>query len=103
MNVQARIEHKIADNIAIDFLKVENESNRHAVPVNSETHFKVVVVSSVFEEMPLLARHRLVNQLLAEELEGPIHALALHTFTPTQWRDKNRMVRESGNCLGGKK
>jgi BolA protein len=95
MNVQASIEKKIADNILVDFLKVENESNRHAVPANSETHFKVIVVSNVFAAMPLLARHRLINKLLQDDLAGPIHALALHTFTPAQWLEKNKTVRDS--------
>lgn len=103
MNVQASIEKKIADNILVDFLKVENESHRHAVPANSETHFKVIVVSNDFAGMLLLARHRLVNNLLKDELAGPVHALALHTFTPAQWREKNTTARDSGNCLGGRK
>ena len=80
--------------------RVENENIRHAVPANSQTHFKVMVVSNVFEGMPLLARHRLVNELLEEELAGPIHALALHNYTAIQWQEKNRLIPDSGNCLG---
>lgn len=47
MNVQAIIEKKLSDNIEIIFLDVENESHRHAVPVNSETHFKVTIISRI--------------------------------------------------------
>ncbi len=103
MNVQTIIEKKITDNVSVDFLNIENESYRHAVPANSQTHFKVILVSETFEGMPLIARHRLVNKLLNEELAGPIHALALHTYTPIQWLEKNRTAPDSGNCLGGGK
>lgn len=40
------------------------------MPRGSETHFKVVVVSGLFDGHKLLARHRMVNDALAEELKG---------------------------------
>jgi len=101
MNVQTIMEKKITQGIAFEFLSIDNESYRHAVPVNSETHFKLILVSDIFEGMPLIARHRLVNELLSEELAGPIHALALHTYTSAQWLEKNKRAPDSGNCLGG--
>lgn len=102
MKVQTIIEQNIKQGIAFEFLNIENESYRHAVPVNSETHFKVILVSDIFEGMPLLARHRLVNELLSAELAGPVHALALHTYTSAQWLEKKQMAPDSGKCLGGK-
>ncbi|MGB5446948.1 MAG: BolA/IbaG family iron-sulfur metabolism protein [Psychromonas sp.] len=103
MNVQATIEKKISDNIQLEFLQVENESHRHSVPANSETHFKVTVVSEEFEGVPLISRHRLINSLLKDELAGPVHGLALHTMTPAQWKAKNQLLPDSPNCLGGGK
>lgn len=100
MNVQSTIEQKVTAQIKPDFLKVENESNRHAVPANSETHFKVTVVSDTFNKKTLLARHRLMNQILQSELQGPVHALALHTFTNSEWQERNQLTRDSGKCLG---
>uniref|UniRef100_A0A182M0S4 dolichyl-P-Glc:Man9GlcNAc2-PP-dolichol alpha-1,3-glucosyltransferase n=1 Tax=Anopheles culicifacies TaxID=139723 RepID=A0A182M0S4_9DIPT len=46
--------------------------------------FRVVVVSSQFQGKPLLARHRLVNAALEEELKT-IHAFSQKTYTPEQW------------------
>ena len=46
--------------------------------------FEAVIVSSQFEGKPLLARHRLVNECLAEEL-AIIHAFSQKTYTPEQW------------------
>ena len=100
MKIQMLIEKKITDHLLPDFLKVENESHRHAVPENSETHFKVTIVSDRFNEMRLLARHRLINQLLKIELDGPVHALALHTFTNSEWAIKEGLTRNSADCLG---
>lgn len=103
MNVQAIIEKKLSESIEVTFLEVENESHRHAVPVNSETHFKVTIISPEFNEMRLIARHRLINELLKEQLAGPVHALALHTYTPKQWQEKQMISPNSADCLGGGK
>ncbi|GMH82624.1 hypothetical protein TL16_g09321 [Triparma laevis f. inornata] len=59
------------------FLQVLNESHMHNVPKNSETHFKVVVISDQFKGVKLLQRHKLVNVALKEELEGEVHALSI--------------------------
>ncbi|WP_435235261.1 BolA family protein [Psychromonas sp. PT13] len=103
MNLQTIIEKKIVDQLSPQFLNVENESSQHAVPKDSETHFKVTVVSDAFHDMRLLQRHRLINQLLSEELSGPVHALALHTCTPEEWSKRNGLVRDSAQCLGQSK
>ncbi|XP_043942868.1 bolA-like protein 2 [Protopterus annectens] len=51
--------------------------------------FKVLVVSSKFEGKPLLQRHRLVNNCLAEELKE-IHAFEQKTLTPEQWEKEKQ-------------
>ncbi len=54
-------------------------------PKDSETHFKVVVVSSQFDGVKTpIQRHRLINTALAKELEGPIHALSIVAKSPAQ-------------------
>jgi len=100
MKVQDIIEKKLAENIDCLFLEVENESFRHAVPANSETHFKITVVSPQFSGKLLIARHRLINKLLADELSGVVHALAMHTYTPEQWVEKGNVSPLSANCMG---
>ncbi len=69
-------------------LEVINESHMHRVEPGSESHFKVVIVSEQFAGQRLLARHRQVNAVLADELAGAIHALALHTYTTSEWQEK---------------
>ncbi len=75
----------------------------HSVPEGSESHFNVTIVSCAFEGKMLVARHRMVNEILADELVGEIHALALHTMTPDEWFEKGGRVPDSPDCLGGSK
>lgn len=101
MSIQATIEAKLTDALEPEFLEVENESHMHNVPPDSESHFKVTVVTAEFNDKLLLARHRILNQLLKEELQGSVHALSLHTLTPAEWQEKNGVVSKSPPCLGG--
>ena len=103
MTIQEDIERKIQVALQPVYLEVANESNMHNVPPGSESHFKVTVVSSEFNEKMLVARHRILNQLLKEELAGPVHALSLHTLTPDEWQEINGDIRKSPPCLGGSK
>ncbi len=102
MNMQSTIEKKL-NALQPRFLQVENESHRHNVPAGAQSHFKVTVVSDQFANQPLLARHRMVNEILADELAGALHALALHTLTPNEWSQRNEAVTASPPCLGGSK
>ncbi|MCZ6566345.1 MAG: BolA/IbaG family iron-sulfur metabolism protein [Gammaproteobacteria bacterium] len=103
MTIQADIEQKIQYALQPTFLEVANESHMHNVPPDSESHFKVTVVSAEFDGKILVARHRTLNALLKDELAGPVHALSLHTMTPAEWQEKNGEIRKSPPCLGGSK
>lgn len=47
-------------------------------------HWQAEIVSTAFEGKLPLARHRMIYDLFAEELKGPLHALTLKTLTPAQ-------------------
>ena len=100
MSMQTTITRKLNEALSPEHLEVVNESHMHNVPEGSESHFKVVIVSDAFSGKPLLARHRLVNAALNDELNGGIHALALHTMTMEEWFAKGH-APESPPCLGG--
>lgn len=102
MSVEEDIIEKLQQSLHPSHLEVINESHMHNVPPGSESHFKVVVVSDAFDGKMLVARHRLVNKALEEELAGPIHALALHTMTADEWTEKGS-APQSPPCLGGGK
>ncbi len=102
MIVQAEIQSILAEQFQPRVLEVVNESHMHSVPPNSETHFKVVLVTEAFAGQRKVARHQQVYAALAAQLEGPVHALALHTYTPAEWAEREQ-APESPDCMGGSK
>ena len=100
MIVQAEITDALKDAFDPSTLTVENESHRHNVPPNSETHVKVTLVSEFFEGQRSVRRHQSVYAVLGDWLAGPVHALALHTYTPEEW-DATGVSPASPNCRGG--
>ncbi|MBU2977575.1 BolA/IbaG family iron-sulfur metabolism protein [Alteromonas sp. C1M14] len=100
-DVKAFIEQQLSDELAPVYLSVLDESHMHNVPDGAQSHFNVTIVSDAFNEVRRVARHQRVNGLVAAALQGPVHALALHTFTPEEWKQKGGSVNPSPNCLGG--
>lgn len=103
MSIQHEIEQLLTAQLAPVLLDVVNESHQHNVPSNSETHFKVVIVSESFVGVRKVARHQKIYSVLAEQLEGPVHALAIHSYAPDEWRKDGHKVPLSPKCLGGSK
>lgn len=84
------IEDKVRAALPLERFDIFNESQNHRRPPGAESHFKLVIVSTAFEGLSLVARHRKVNEVLAAELKHGVHALSLHTYTPEE------AVKESG-------
>jgi BolA protein len=99
---KARIEFLLNQEITPIYLHVEDESKKHQVPKDAETHFKLIVVSSCFINLPLIARHKLVHELLKKEFELGLHALSMHLYTPDEW-EKDKLILNSPGCLHGYK
>jgi BolA protein len=72
-------------------LLIRDDSSKHANHAamkgltKSETHFHVTIVSSHFQNLSLINRHRKVNDLLKLELKEGVHALQLVTKTPEEY------------------
>ena len=103
MTVQETIQNTLSEMLDLSHLEVINESSMHNVPKGSETHFRVIAVSAEFDRQPLVARHRVINDLLSEQIAGPIHALSLQTLTPEEWLELDGKTPNSPPCLGGSK
>lgn len=54
MSIEQSIKSKLSTNLKTNYLEVINESYMHNVPKNAETHFKVVVVTDLFNNLPLI-------------------------------------------------
>jgi len=90
MSVQDTVEAHLRENLAPEVLEVVNESHMHSVAKGSETHFKVVIVSALFEGVNAVKRHQLVygalgNLMSKKPSQGGIHALAITSRTPAEW------------------
>jgi BolA family transcriptional regulator, general stress-responsive regulator len=88
MRVEDSITQKLRQAFAPVALEVVNDSHRHAghagSPGTGDSHFSIKVVSAAFNGKSRVERHRMVNQVLAEELAGKIHALAIMALTPEE-------------------
>jgi BolA protein len=68
-------------------LDVADESHRHighAGARDGRGHFRVRLVSSRFEDLSPVARHRAVYAALGELMQTDIHALAIEARTPDE-------------------
>ncbi|MDY6890900.1 MAG: BolA family protein [Pseudomonadota bacterium] len=102
MSVAERIEARVRSGLQVERLVLENESGMHSGPA-TESHFKLLLVSPDFAGKRLVQRHQLVYGLVAELMQNPIHALALHLYTPAEWRQRGGQVASSPHCMGGSK
>lgn len=91
MQVETLIREKLIEAFSPDQLLIENESRKHAhhvamkgIPQTGETHFNITIVSTRFAGHSRIERHRMVNQVLAAELAGPVHALSIRARTPDE-------------------
>jgi BolA protein len=86
MSMQAAMRAKLIEALQPTRLDVINESELHAghrgSPGTGESHFRVLIVSPMFAGKSRLDRHRLVNDTLAAELNGKVHALAIKAYAP---------------------
>ena len=95
-SVESQIKFILNEHFNIKNLEVINESYMHNVPNNSETHFKLILVSDDFFNMSLIHRHKKIY-LILEHLMKKIHALSIHAFTYDEYQKNNRSL-ESPNC-----
>ena len=102
MSIQDQINERLQSRFDLQHLEVVNESGGHNVPPGSETHFKVTLVSDRFSSLRKVRRHQMVYEVLSTLLSGPVHALALHLYSPEEWQSSPD-APDSPKCHGGEK
>ncbi|MBN6071172.1 BolA/IbaG family iron-sulfur metabolism protein [Aggregatibacter actinomycetemcomitans] len=100
MTKQQELEQRLRQEFRPHFIAVENESYMHSSGWGADSHFKVVLVSDLFEGIGKVARHRKIYQFLAQDLQQGIHALALHLYTLSEWEVLGQQFPKSPNCTG---
>ena len=87
------IRDKLTSGLSPERLEIEDDSWRHAghhheggmdAQPGGESHFNLTVVSAAFEGQGRVQRQRAVNDLLRDELAGPVHALSIKALTPAE-------------------
>ncbi|MBI1201835.1 MAG: BolA/IbaG family iron-sulfur metabolism protein [Rhodopseudomonas sp.] len=80
------IAKKLTEAFVPESLKVMDESHQHEGHAGhrpgGQTHFRVYIVSEAFKGKTRIQRHRMINQILSDELSGGVHALAIHAQAP---------------------
>ena len=77
-------------------LKILNESFMHNVPVDAESHFKIIIVSNDFNDLSHIQRHKLVYKHLGTIMDD-IHALSIHSFNEEEFK-LNPTILDSPEC-----
>ncbi|MBO6892142.1 MAG: BolA family transcriptional regulator [Roseibium sp.] len=99
MSIKQSIVDKLTTAFSPRSLNVIDESEKHrghgGWREGGETHFRVQIVSSSFEGMNRVARHRAINDLLADELAGGVHALALEIRSDSEPDPRAARISES--------
>ena len=86
MSTRETIIDKLARHFGPSQLEVIDESHRHKGHAGwrkeGETHFRVRIATAQLEGKPRVAQHRAVMDVLADELKGGVHALAIEIIRP---------------------
>lgn len=99
--IQTKMEICLTRELNPSYLEIKNESYMHGVPKDSETHFKVLVVSKKFDGLSLIHRHRMVNNCLKNDLKTEFpHALSIVAKNLDEYDEKYKL-EPSPNCRGG--
>lgn len=90
MKISERLTEDLKTALAAEHVEVIDQSHRHRGHAGALEggHFDAVIVSPRFEGLGLVERHRAVYAALGDLAERRVHALAIETFTPEEWRAK---------------
>ena len=94
--IENKIKAIINTNLSPSVLNIINESFMHNVPANSESHFKIIIVSDIFKDVASVNRHKIIYKTLGSVMDN-IHALSIYAFDINEF-DTNPMVLDSPNC-----
>ena len=95
--METTIKNLLIDSLKPSILSISNESYMHNVPENSESHFKIVIVSNNFKNQSSVKRHQLIYGVL-DDIMKLIHALSIYAFDEDEYKE-NPIVLDSPNCV----
>ncbi|KAL5528964.1 hypothetical protein ACEPAG_4938 [Sanghuangporus baumii] len=75
------LENNLRKSMPINHLEIKDRSN------GCGENYEILVVSEAFQKKTTLARHRLINELLKNEI-AEMHAFSQTTLTPEQYESR---------------
>ncbi len=87
MNRPQRIRELLATGLTTEDIDIIDESHLHAGHAGAASgggHYRLRVISTRFEGVNKVGRHRLVYDCLREMMQKDIHALAMTLLTPSE-------------------
>ena len=91
------LKHHLKTQLNATLIEIRDDSHLHQNHYQKNTadsipsHLHITIVSSLFEEKPLIARHRMVNQILKEAFSKGLHALSLKCHSPSEFDKQGRL------------
>lgn len=92
MDAIATIKTTLQEKIGATIVEIEDRSDLHKHhqgrmnALAGSGHYDAIVVAESFVGKTMMQQHRIVYAALADEMQTTIHALALKTYTPEQWK-----------------
>ena len=96
MIVQNKIDKLLRDKFNVFKLTIKNDSYKHNVPPESESHFNVQIISDDFQNLSQIQRHKKVYKAV-DSLLTEIHALSITAITTSEFKE-NPSLRDTPDC-----
>ena len=83
MNIEKHIKDRL-NVLEPKYINLKNESFKHKNHKNkfdseqSETHFKLSIVSHHFENLSLIQIHRMIFNLIKDLINNPVHSISIN-------------------------
>lgn len=92
MSFTEQIRLRLTEALTPEHIELINESHKHAGHAgdngSGNSHYKLIVVSAVFEGCSRIQRHRMVYNVVNSEFSNNLHALAIQAYTPAEYATK---------------
>ena len=87
MSVKDQIHQRLMETLGAESVEIEDQSHLHAGHAGAASgggHYDVIVISSAFNDLNTLGRHRLIYRAVDDLMKKEIHALSIQAFSPDE-------------------
>ncbi len=87
MSVKDQIHQRLMESLNAESVEIEDQSHLHAGHAGAASgggHYDVIVISSAFNNLNTLGRHRLIYRAVDDLMKKEIHALSIQAFSPDE-------------------